>query len=158
MNAAIQPGRSALLILILVCIPLVATALNVRKPVKLEPLGKVILYIEDEGKFEVLHSRAKSTATGAVLFGLIGAGIEESSRSGKDKEKEEAILVHIPDDACHNTLVDGMTERLGEKDYVLSVVTGKPPSNAGAEFVVRLKIDACVIVWRTRRPKNSMLT
>ena len=69
----------------------------------------VRLHIENPGKFEVLHSRAESTSTGAVLFGIIGAGIEESSRTSKDEVREDAILVHIPDDACHNHLVEELT-------------------------------------------------
>jgi hypothetical protein len=103
----------------------------------------VRLYIEDPGKFEVLHSRAESTSTGAVFFGLIGAGIEESSRHSKDEKREEAILVHIPDDACHNHLVEEFTARLEEKGIGTEVIEEKPGKTAGDAYVVRLKIDAC---------------
>lgn len=103
----------------------------------------VLLHIEDPGKFEVLHSRAESTSTGAVFFGLIGAGIEESSRTSKDEKREEAILVHIPDDACHNHLVEEFTARLDAKGITTEVIQEKPGKTAGDAYVIRLKIDAC---------------
>ena len=103
----------------------------------------VRLYIEDAGKFEVLHSRAESTSTGAVFFGLIGAGIEESSRYNKDEKREEAILAHIPDDACHNHLVEEFTARLEARGIGTEVIHEKPGKTAGDSYVVRLKIDAC---------------
>lgn len=103
----------------------------------------VVLHIENPGKFEVLHSRAQSTGTGAVLFGLIGAGIEESSRKSKDVEKESAILVHIPDDACQSYLVDAFTEGLEKNGFDVTVVDGKPGKSSGESYVIRLKIDAC---------------
>jgi hypothetical protein len=103
----------------------------------------VQLHIEDPGKFEVLHSRAGSTNTGAVLFGLIGAGIEESSRQGKDEKREEAILVHIPDDACHNHLVEEFTARLDARGISTEVINEKPGKTAGDAYVIRLRIDAC---------------
>ncbi len=104
---------------------------------------QVVLHLEEPGKFEVLHSRAQSTNTGAAFFGLIGAGIEESHRHGKDEEREEAILVHIPDDACHNHLVESFTLRLEEKGISATVVYEKPGKNAGDAYAIRLKIDAC---------------
>jgi hypothetical protein len=103
----------------------------------------VRLHIEKPGKFEVLHSRAESTSTGAVLFGIIGAGIEESSRQGKDEKREEAILVHIPDDACHNHLVEEFTARLDAKGITTEVINEKPGKTAGDAYVIRLRIDAC---------------
>ena len=103
----------------------------------------VRLHIEDPGKFEVLHSRAESTSTGAVLFGIIGAGIEESSRASKDEVREDAILVHIPDDACHNHLVEEFTARLDAKGITTEVINEKPGKTAGDAYVIRLKIDAC---------------
>jgi len=103
----------------------------------------VVLFIEDPGKFEVLHSRAQSTSTGAVLFGLIGAGIEEANRKDKDEEKEEAILVHIPDDACHSYLVDAFTVQLEKKGFGVTVNHAKVGKTAGDAYAVRLKIDAC---------------
>lgn len=103
----------------------------------------VQLHIESPGKFEVLHSRAESTSTGAVLFGIIGAGIEESSRTSKDEKREDAILVHIPDDACHNHLVEEFTARLDAKGITTEVIEEKPGKTAGDAYVIRLKIDAC---------------
>ena len=103
----------------------------------------VVLHVEEPGKFEVLHSRARSTSTGAVLFGLIGAGIEESARKSDDEEKESAVLAHIPDDACHSYLIDTFTKELEERGFAVTVVEGKPGKSSGESYVIRLKIDAC---------------
>ncbi|MDX1506672.1 MAG: hypothetical protein R3358_00240 [Woeseiaceae bacterium] len=105
--------------------------------------GKVVVYIEKTGKFEVLHNRAESTNTGAALFGLLGVAVEESGRTEKDNEREEAILEHIPDDACHNYLVSAMTARLAEKGYLMTVVEDKMGKADDDAFAVRLKIDHC---------------
>ena len=107
------------------------------------PNKQVVLYIEDPGKFEVLHSRAKSTSTGAAFFGLIGAGIEEGNRKSDDTKKETAILVHIPDDACHSYMTEAFTARLEEKGFEAEVVHGKPGKSAGDSYAIRLRIDAC---------------
>ena len=103
----------------------------------------VVLHLEKPGKFEVLYSRAQSTSTGAVLFGLIGAGIEESSRKSNDEEKESVVLAHIPDDACHSYLIEAFTEELEERGFGVTVVEGKPGKSSGESSVIRLKIDAC---------------
>lgn len=105
--------------------------------------GKVVVYIEKTGKFEVLHNRAESTNTGAALFGLLGVAIEESNRTEKDNEREEEILEHIPDDACHNYLISAMTQRLAEKNYLMTVVEDKMGKPADDAFAVRLSIDHC---------------
>ena len=107
------------------------------------PNKQVVLYIEDPGKFEVLHSRAKSTSTGAAFFGLIGAGIEEGHRKSDDTKKETAILSHIPDDACHSYMTGAFTARLEEKGFEAGVVHGKPGKSAGDSYAIRLRIDAC---------------
>ena len=131
-------GRAAAWHLLPISLFLFAISGNAQEPEK-----HVVLHIEDEGKFEVLHSRAESTSTGAVLFGLIGAGIEEGHRSSEDTKREEAILVHIPDDACHSYLIEEFTAKMEAKGFGVSVVFDKAGRNSGDSYVVRLKIDAC---------------
>ncbi len=129
--------------LLLQCLSLVLASPFVAWADEAPATKRVVLHIEEPGRFEVLHSRAESTNTGAVLFGLIGAGIEESHRKGEDEEKEEAILAHIPDDACHKYLVDEFTARLEAEGIGAEVVHEKPGKQAGDAYVIRLKIDAC---------------
>lgn len=108
------------------------------------PAGQqVVLKLESSGEFEVLHSRAETTATGLVLFGLIGYGIEESSRASEDKKREDAILIEVPEDVCHNHVVEAMTQRLAEKEYSLAVVDTTTADSSDNTYVIRLKIDAC---------------
>lgn len=104
--------------------------------------GLVRVVIESDGEFEVLHARAKSTATGVVLFGLIGYGIEESSRAGEDNEREQQALAFLPSSDCRSGFTEALLARLAERDYTTSMAT----DDAAADNVdrkIRLKIRAC---------------
>jgi len=103
----------------------------------------VELQVSAEGKFEVLHSRAKSTATGAALFGLIGAGIEEGNRAGKDKKREEEIIPLLEDTTCSPVLINAMAERLSEKGFKLHAPDAGIQAVGEIQNILHLKIVAC---------------
>ncbi len=103
----------------------------------------VSLEIEAVGKFEIIHSRAESTATGAVLFGLIGAGISESNRAGKDKRRKEAIAPFLDNMACAPMLIEATEERLDEKGFKLRTVDAGDPNEPDVAYVIVLKIGTC---------------
>ena len=103
----------------------------------------VVVFLEDPGKFEVLYSRAESSATGAVLFGLIGYGVEESTRNSNDTKREEAIEPALGDITCDQFVVDALTSRLEEKGYAVEVREEKAPRSASDGYVIRVDIVAC---------------
>lgn len=103
----------------------------------------VRVIIKDNGEFEVLHSRAKTTATGAVLFGLIGYGIEESSRVGEDNEREAQVLAFLPSEDCRTDFTEALSARLAEKGFAASVLTAENDSVIVFDYTIRLKIRAC---------------
>lgn len=106
--------------------------------------GKLVLiYIEKEGLFEVLHSRAKTTSTGAVFFGLIGYTIEEGARNGKDTKRENEILAHIADAACRTEFEQALIDRLADKGYVADIAERWSDDNDGYDFSMRIRIHAC---------------
>ena len=103
----------------------------------------MLVVIEGDGKFEVLHSRAKSTATGAVFLGLTGYGIEESGRVGEDNKREEQVLAFLPDDDCSSSFETALLTRLEEKDYSATVVASEKDASGSFDRTIRLKIRAC---------------
>ena len=73
---------------------------------------RMVLHINKEGSFEVLYDRATSTATGAVLFGLVGAAVEEGLNQSNDKTIEKQILQHIPNPSCSTPLLESLYKTL----------------------------------------------
>lgn len=105
--------------------------------------GPVFITVEGDGNFEVLYSRAKSTATGMVIFGLIGYGVEESSRNEDDRKREDEILPYLPDHDCRDAFVAALSERLEEKGFTVAIA-GRDEPPAGASFYdLHVKVHAC---------------
>ena len=105
--------------------------------------GKVLVIIDDDGEFEVLHSRAKTTMTGVVLFGLIGYGIEEGSRVGEDNDREEQVLAVLPTSDCRSGFDEALESKLGDKGYDATIVASDKEVDGLFDRTIRLKIRAC---------------
>lgn len=60
-------------------------------PSELSKFRKAGILVESETPFSVRVARDKMTNTGAVLFGLIGAGVEAAYKASKDTGYEEEI-------------------------------------------------------------------
>jgi hypothetical protein len=76
---------------------------------------KIAIQIEGKAEFDVIHRRALSNATGAVLGGLIGAGIQAGIESAEDAEKRDAIYPHVAEQAWRDFFIQSMTDSLAEK-------------------------------------------
>lgn len=105
--------------------------------------GPVFVTVEGDGNFEVLYSRAKSTATGMVIFGLIGYGVEESSRNEEDNKREGEILQYIPDHDCREAFVAALAERLEEKGFTVALAGRDEPPADASFYELRVKVHAC---------------
>lgn len=105
--------------------------------------GKVLVHLEDDSQFQVLYSRAKSTATGMVVFGLIGYGIEESSRSSDDKEREQQILPYISDSTCRSGFLDSMRSRFEEKNFFMILDEERDEDTGDVDYSLFIKIHSC---------------
>ena len=99
----------------------------------------VSLHVDRDGSFEVLHSRATSTATSAVFFGLIGAAVTGGQESGEDREREAQLLPLFADATCRETFTTAFAHRLREKQVAL--LAPRPEESVAPEIWVR--IDAC---------------
>ena len=82
--------------------------------------GKTIIYIETIGKaeFEIIYHRATSNATGVVIAGLIGAGIQAGIESSKDASKAGEIQPMIEKDYWKVYFLDTINKKLESKNYV----------------------------------------
>lgn len=103
----------------------------------------VQVIIEDDGEFEVLHSRAKTTVTGVVLFGLIGYGIEEGSRVGEDNDREAQVLAFLPSSDCRTGFDEALLTKLGDKGYDATLAAPIKEVEGSYDRTIRLKIRAC---------------
>ena len=100
----------------------------------------IYLEIKQIGKFEVLYDRAKSTATGAVIGGLIGAAVEDSIRNDKDKKKEADVLRHLENPACEGPIISALREKLLSKGKILEVVE---TSHKNVGMHLKLSVKSC---------------
>ena len=104
---------------------------------------RVLVVIVDDGEFEVLHSRAKTTLTGVVFFGLIGYGVEESSRVGEDNDREEQVLAYLPTSDCRTGFDEALVTKLADKGYDATIVATDKEAEGSFDRTIRLKIRAC---------------
>lgn len=91
---------------LLVCMP---------APAQDAPPKKIAIEVVGKAEFDVLFHRAMSNATGAVVGGLIGAGIQAGYESSKDAEKREAIYPYVAAQPWRDVFIKTMTESLAEK-------------------------------------------
>ncbi|WP_027329954.1 hypothetical protein [Marinimicrobium agarilyticum] len=99
----------------------------------------VFIDVKDKGKFDLLFDRAKSTATGAAVGGLIGAGVEAAVRSGNDEEKLEQLRPFLSVETCETELLSAFEEKLSGRGYT---VENEAPSKSNA-LTVELEIKEC---------------
>ena len=77
------------------------------------------IYIETvgEGKFDVLYHRVLSTATGAAIAGIIGAGIQSGIEAGKDEKKTKELQPLIKKDTWKTRFLDTLNNKLESEGF-----------------------------------------
>jgi len=106
--------------------------------------NEINIHVTSTGKFDVLFHRAQSTATGAILFGLIGAGVQQSIESGKDTGMKKTVLKLVEDASCKSRLIKSLTEKLEQNGYKTNVIQKKRLSKSEKNnTVLGLKIIRC---------------
>ncbi|CAA0081843.1 Uncharacterised protein [Halioglobus japonicus] len=80
---------------------------------------KTIIHIDVDGsaEFDVLYHRATSNATGAVIAGLIGAGIQSGIESNQDSAKVDVMEPMIDKASWRTYFLDTLNTRLESKNY-----------------------------------------
>ena len=75
-------------VLVSSCTPTTGTRIPLSQA-GLAKIKRIGILVKDEGGFSVRVSREKMTGTGAILFGLVGAGVEAGARSSADQRREK---------------------------------------------------------------------
>jgi hypothetical protein len=77
----------------------------------------VYIEIVGEGKFDVIYHRAESNATGAVIAGLVGAGIQSGIEAGKDQKKTKELSPLIIKDTWKTRFLDTLNDKLESEGF-----------------------------------------
>ena len=96
------------------------------------------LNFTNNGEFEVLHSRATATGTGAAVAGLVGAMIESGIESSKDAKREQELIPQLKTTNCASDLTAGfqkIVERNG--NYQLAA------DSKEADVTLNVKVRSC---------------
>lgn len=99
----------------------------------------VSILIEGESEFDVIYSRAMSNATGAVIGGLIGAGIQSSVEADRDSKLREEFEPMVHSDHWQDHFLDVLNERLEGQDISAHWAQGR--DDVQADMVLQLKLD-----------------
>jgi hypothetical protein len=100
---------------------------------------RIAIEIEGKAEFDVIYRRALSNATGAVLGGLIGAGIQAGIESNEDAEKRDAIKPHVAQQAWRDIFIQTMTDSLAEKGLeTIWIDAGTEPKAGTADMYMVL--------------------
>jgi hypothetical protein len=77
----------------------------------------VYIDIIGEGKFEVVYHRALTNATGALIAGLIGAGIQSGIESDRDSRKRDELQPLINRDSWKTEFLDTLNDKLESSGF-----------------------------------------
>lgn len=107
-----------------------------------ETSKNINISIAKEGDFDLFYHRSQSTATGAVLGGLIGAGIEEGVRKGKDTKKKKIVLSLVSDSNCKTRFLNKLVSKL-EKNNFNTLLEASFKDNKKSKNWLNIKIAKC---------------
>lgn len=96
---------------------LLAVLLILAGPVSAASPTIVYINVIGEADFEVVYHRAESNATGAVIAGVIGAGIQSGIEKGKDSEKEDQLRPLINRESWKEQFLDTLNDKLVAEGY-----------------------------------------
>ena len=91
----------------------------------------VYIDIVGESKFEVIYHRALTNATGAVIAGIVGAGIQSGIEHGRDTEKEKELSPLISKDTWKSQFLDTLNAKLESKGFEAVWVENTKDINEG---------------------------
>jgi hypothetical protein len=112
-------------------------------PVAAEETRVIQIRVDGAPEFDVIYHRAQTNATGAVIAGIIGAGIQAGVEADRDATKRKEFQPHIADDVWQNVFVNTLNEALLAKGFQPQWVEGKAvDKDAKADVYLVLFPDA----------------
>src|SRR5262245_59188143 len=94
----------------------------------------VLIRVTGESKFDVVYSRARTNATGAVIAGLIGAGIQAGVESNQDAARRDALRPHVSDEIWQRSFIKTFGDTLAANNFSVIWEGDKPEKNAKADI------------------------
>lgn len=76
---------------------------------------RIAIEIDGKAEFDVVYHRARTNATGAVIAGLVGAGIQAGIEADQDAKKRAELYPYVAEQAWRDVFVRTMTETLAAK-------------------------------------------
>lgn len=123
---------------------LMAALVLVAAPVSADETRAIQIRVDGTPEFDVIYHRAQTNATGAVIAGLIGAGIQAGVEADRDSDKRKQIQPHIADDVWQNVFLKTLGEALQAKGFQPQwIVEGE----AGFKEKLKEKADVYVILF-----------
>ena len=103
---------------------------------------RVAVIVTDDGEFTVIKERAKATATGAALFGIVGAVVSSAANQSMDSGEADKVRPGIagfsPTPALRDSFVDTL-KGSGRVDVDVIDSERSLPATKEYDAVVRLK-------------------
>ncbi len=75
----------------------------------------IAIEIDGKAEFDVVYHRARTNATGAVIAGLVGAGIQAGIEADQDARKRDALYPYVAEQAWRDVFIKTMTDTLAAK-------------------------------------------
>lgn len=99
-------------------------------------ITRLAVVVPEQGEFTVFYERGKATATGAVLFGLVGAAISSAHNQSLDGKKAEILRSGIADVSCPGLFREALMKALAESKKFdnLRVFAQNPDPKEVTEF------------------------
>lgn len=119
--------------------PILATGLLVSTLASAEAVRSVEIRVQGQSEFDVIYSRAQTDATGAVLGGLIGAGIQASIESGNDDDLREQIEPRVHSEHWREYFLDVLNERLQSRD--ITAAWDRQDGRDAPDLILQLDLD-----------------
>ena len=127
MPVTIRALAPAALALLLACVPALGA----------EP-RTIAIEVDGDARFDVVYHRALTNATGAVIAGLIGAGIQAGIEADHDAKKRRELAAHVAEDAWRDVFLRTLTETLVAKGFEPVWVETDGHQRAGADLYLVL--------------------
>lgn len=120
----------------------------------LTTVQRVAVVVIEDGAFQVVKERAKATATGAVLFGVVGAAVASASNHGMDRDEADKIRPRLGDFSPTAPLRDSFVEALKSSGRLEVDVVDSERAREGRshDAVIRLTIND----WGIRLPSRAI--
>lgn len=102
---------------------------------------EIKILVSNTGMFDIIFHRAKSTATGAILFGVIGATVQEGHLKSKDTKMKKQVLETLSDSSCSKNFINKLIEKLGKNSFNAYLADNK--KDKSKELFLNIKIKKC---------------